>query len=188
MPSLAQQQSVEVIELRYRSADEVMPILKPLLAPGGTISGLQDKLVVRTTPANLAELRKVLDVIDGLPKRLLISVRQDESAIRLDRDVEISGGVGTGPDSVRARIEDNRSGQSGRGTQIVQVIEGNAAFIRIGTSVPIRSRQTTVAPGGVTKHTDTIEYRDEDPQIREMFEEQLAKEGAEFNMPEEAYR
>jgi len=33
----------------------------------------------------------------------------------------------------------------------------------------------------------TIEYRDEDPHIRKMFQEQLAKEGAEFNMPEEAY-
>jgi len=35
---------------------------------------------------------------------------------------------------------------------------------------------------------NTIEYRDEDPYIRKMFEEQLAKEGAAFNMPEEAYR
>ena len=29
---------------------------------------------------------------------------------------------------------------------------------------------------------DTIEYRDEDPHIRKMFQEQLAKEGADFNM------
>jgi len=35
---------------------------------------------------------------------------------------------------------------------------------------------------------NTIKYRDEDPHIRKMFEEQLAKEGAAFNMPEEAYR
>jgi len=34
----------------------------------------------------------------------------------------------------------------------------------------------------------TIEYRDEDPHIRKMFQEQLAKEGADFNMPEGAYR
>jgi quercetin dioxygenase-like cupin family protein len=34
----------------------------------------------------------------------------------------------------------------------------------------------------------TIEYRDEDPHIRKMFQEQLAKEGADFNMPDEAYR
>jgi len=33
----------------------------------------------------------------------------------------------------------------------------------------------------------TIEYRDEDPYIRQMFQEQLAKEGAEFYMPEEVY-
>ena len=35
---------------------------------------------------------------------------------------------------------------------------------------------------------NTIEYRDEDPYIQKMFKEQLAKEGAEFNMPEEVYR
>ena len=35
---------------------------------------------------------------------------------------------------------------------------------------------------------NTIEYRDEDPQVRKMFQEQLDKEGADFNMPEEAYR
>jgi len=34
----------------------------------------------------------------------------------------------------------------------------------------------------------TIEYRDEDPQIRKMFQEQLSKERADFNMPETAYR
>jgi len=34
----------------------------------------------------------------------------------------------------------------------------------------------------------TIEYRDEAPHIRKMFQEQLATEGADFNMPEEAYR
>ena len=33
----------------------------------------------------------------------------------------------------------------------------------------------------------TIEYRDEDPYICQMFKDQLAKEGAAFNMPEEAY-
>ena len=33
----------------------------------------------------------------------------------------------------------------------------------------------------------TIEYRDEDPHIRKLFQEQLAKEGAAFNMPDEVY-
>lgn len=162
MPSIAQKQSVKVIELRYRSADEVIPILKPLLVPGGTISGLQDKLVVRTTAPNLAELRKVLDLIDAVPARLMILVRQEASAIGSDQDAEVSGRVGSGSDSVRARVQSSRSDRSGGGTQSVQIVEGNAAFIRHGTSVPIRSRQTTIGPGGVMTHTDTIEHRDVD--------------------------
>ena len=61
--SHAQQSVLEVIQLKYRNADQVIPMLKPLLAPGGTISGMQNRVIVRTTPANLAELRKVLDMV-----------------------------------------------------------------------------------------------------------------------------
>jgi type II secretory pathway component GspD/PulD (secretin) len=161
-PSFAQQQALEVIELRYRSADEVIPILRPLLAPGGTINGLQDKLIVKTTPANLAELRRILDVVDGVPRRLTISVRQDDSAAQSRRDLEVSGRVGTGPDIVQARIEAGQSARNGDNMQTVQVVEGDAAYIRMGTAVPIRSRQTTVSPGGVTTQTDSVEYRDVD--------------------------
>ena len=34
---------------------------------------------------------------------------------------------------------------------------------------------------------NTIEYRDEDPQVRKMYQEQLDKENADFNMPGEVY-
>ena len=57
-------------------------------------------------------------------------------------------------------------------------------------------RRTNGAPGeeyqaqnsDVNEGGRTIEYRDEDPYVRQMFEETLAKEGASFAMPEEAYR
>ena len=57
-------------------------------------------------------------------------------------------------------------------------------------------RRTDGAPGeeyqarnsDVNEGGRTIEYRDEDPYVRQMFEETLAKEGASFAMPEEAYR
>jgi len=162
LPAGAQQPPLEVIELRYRNADEVIPILKPLLAPGGTISGLQDKLIVRTTPANLAELRRILEVIDRVPVRLVISVRQEESAAQSSRDLEVSGRVGTGPDKVQARIDARQSGRTGGNTQSVQVNEGSAAYLRVGTSIPVRSRQTTVGPGGTTRQADIVEYRDVD--------------------------
>ena len=40
----------------------------------------------------------------------------------------------------------------------------------------------------INKGGNTIEYRDEDPQVRKMFEEALGNVGAEFAMPENVYR
>ena len=66
----AQETVLEVIDLNYRSADQIVPLLKPLLAPGGTISAIQNRVLVRTPPENLAQLRKVLTAVDTPPNRL----------------------------------------------------------------------------------------------------------------------
>jgi hypothetical protein len=50
----AQQTVLEVIELNYRNAEQVIPMLSAA-GPGGTISGMQNRIVVRTTPQNLAD-------------------------------------------------------------------------------------------------------------------------------------
>lgn len=181
--AIAQQTVLEVIELRARRADDVIPVLRPLLAPGGTISGMQNKLIVRTTPANLAELRKVLDTIDAAPKRLAISVRQEDSATREGSEVEISGSVGSdrarasvpgtgttgggtvqggsGDDALRARVQGTRTDGSGTNVQTVLVLAGNAAFIRLGESVPVRSHTTISTPQGV-REVESVEYRNVD--------------------------
>src|SRR5262249_58812951 len=66
----ADPQVMEVITLGYRQAEEVIPLLRPLLAPGGALTGASNQLIVRTTPANLAELKKVLAVMDSEPRQL----------------------------------------------------------------------------------------------------------------------
>lgn len=175
----AEKQVLEVIELRSRSADEIIPILKMLLAPGGTITGLRDQVIIKTTPSNLAELRKALESIDKVPKRLMISVRQEASALSDSRDLDISGTIGNdrarvtvpgaagagatvqgsrGDDRVRARVLDTRSKDGGHSVQTVQVLEGNAAFIRVGESVPIQNRTTVIGPGGAAISENT-EFR-----------------------------
>jgi len=170
----AQQMQLQVIELYTRTADEMIPLLKPMLAPGGTISGSRDKLAIRTTPENFSDLRKILDTVDAPPRRLLISVRQGRSGQTVDRNVDISGSVGT--DGVRVTVPGKASAQGAAGSanrhddgnririragstrseiadstmQTVRVNEGRAAFIRIGESVPIR----------VDSNNDAVEYHD----------------------------
>jgi len=183
----AQQTVLEVIDLKYRSAEQIVPMLKPLLAPGGTISALQNRLIVRTTPQNLAELRKVLDAVDTRPKRLVISVRQEAAGTGLASEAAISGSIGTdnarvtvpgsrskqgataevrkGDNVARARVLSSQSAATDRGVQTVQVLEGNEALIRIGQSVPVRSRSVIQTPQGA-QISESVEYRDADTGFR----------------------
>jgi hypothetical protein len=50
----AGQNMLEIIPLRYRTVDQVLPALRPLLEPGGTLTGQGNQLIVRASPDNLA--------------------------------------------------------------------------------------------------------------------------------------
>ena len=71
------QASLEVIELRHATAEQVLPALRPLLEPGGVLTGQRSQLIVRTSPRNLEELRRALQTLDAPARRLVISVRFD---------------------------------------------------------------------------------------------------------------
>jgi len=92
--SLAQITVLEVIPLRYRMAQELIPIIQPMLAREGSVSGFQGQLVVRTTPANLEEIKRILASLDTAPRQLIISVRQEADVDRSRSSAEISGSVG----------------------------------------------------------------------------------------------
>lgn len=181
----AQAMVLEVIPLGYRTVDQVIPVIQPMVAPGGTLSGLQSQLVVRTTPENLAEIKRILASIDTVPRKLLISVRQDMQAERNARGGEISGRIGNdnasvvvpgsgdtsggrvmirqGDDRVTGRVFDSSTVANERGTQTVQVLEGREAFVAVGQSAPYTQREVRRAVVGgrvVEQVVDSTQYRD----------------------------
>lgn len=183
--SAAAQAVLEVIPLGYRTADQVIPVLRPLLDPQGTISGHQNQLIVRTTPRNLEELKRVLATLDRPPRRLLITVREDAAARGQASAAELSGraGIGNhgtvvvpplapggegglvvrggrGADSVQAGISAAESSATGRYAQSVHVLEGGEAFIRTGQSVPTRTVTRTVVGGQVIEQVTTSQHQD----------------------------
>jgi type II secretory pathway component GspD/PulD (secretin) len=169
--SVAWAQSLEVIELKYRTAEEVIPILQPLVESGGALSGRDYTLFVRTSASNLAQLKGAVEQIDRKPRQLLVSVRKS-TAEELQREgIDVSGTVqrgrssasvnepsGTPPGvSVRGTSQDHRSSAGGIST--VSVMEGASAFISSGTSVPIVT--SVIAGGGRRPWAGTsTEYRD----------------------------
>jgi len=137
------QASLEVIDLRHRTAEQVLPALRPLLEPGGVLTGQRSQLIVRTSPANLAEIRRTLDAIDTPSRRLVISVRFDDSAMQSDTSLEASGRISTRGSRFEVQAGDSRASGSERVDQRLQVLEGSRAFIAAGGSRPLTDRYGT---------------------------------------------
>ncbi|MDT3735409.1 MAG: hypothetical protein ROZ00_04190 [Denitratisoma sp.] len=174
------QQQLEIIDLKSRTADQVLPQLRPFVEPGGTLSGMNNKIFIRASEANRRQIRELLGAIDRPPRRLVISVRQDTDSTAVARGGEVSGRVGSGDvriesrrtviggsgvevrrggDAVRGQVYDSRSAGAERVAQQVQVVEGGRAFINVGTSVPVPLRQVVLGPGGAVV-SESVVYRD----------------------------
>ena len=150
IPAMAE---VEVIPLKHRSAEEVLPIIRPLLDKDGAASGMNDRLILRSSPRNIEEIRQLLPGIDTVPRRLKITVLQNVDAETARRLAGLSGSAtvdgvrigvggagggglvveaGRGQDNLRANVLSTRSLEQGSQTQEVQVVEGGQAFIATG--------------------------------------------------------
>ncbi|MDP1996739.1 MAG: hypothetical protein Q8J90_06040, partial [Gallionella sp.] len=68
---------LEIIALKHRSAEEVLPVIRPLLDKNAVASGMNYQLILRTSPRNLEEIKRLLESIDVAPRRLKITVLQN---------------------------------------------------------------------------------------------------------------
>jgi hypothetical protein len=132
------QHALEIIPLRHRTAEQVVPVLQPLLEPGGTLSGSRGQLFLRASPANVAEIRRALEAIDRPARRLQILVRLDDAHERSRRALGASGTIGSGGSHVDITAIDSRRSAAERVDQRVQVMEGGRAMIFTGASQPAR--------------------------------------------------
>jgi hypothetical protein len=153
------QQALEIISLRHRTVDQVLPALQPLVEPGGALTGQSGQLIVRTSPANLAEIKRALEAIDRPPRRLQISVRFDDALEAARQGIEAGGRIGGGGSRVDARVQDARSAAADRVEQRLVVLEGGRAFITTGQSRPVMQRQRIQTPAGVVAQ-ETIVMQD----------------------------
>lgn len=133
----ASQQSLEVIALRHRTAEQVLPTLRPLLEPGGVLTGQSNQLIVRASPANLAQIKLALEAIDRPLRRLLISVRFDDASAAAGQGLEASGRISNRGSRIEIGVQDERGSAAERVDQRIQVLEGGRAFIMTGRSTPV---------------------------------------------------
>ena len=138
------QQALEIIPLRHRTAEQVLPALQPLLEPGATLSGSRGQLFLRASPSNADDIKRALAAIDRPAKRLQISVRLDDAFERERRDLQASGSVGSGGVRISGSARDARASAGERVDQRLQVLEGSRAYVATGQSRPLRLPDGTV--------------------------------------------
>jgi len=161
-PVALRAQGTEIIELRHRTAEDLLPLLRPLLEPGGALSGQGGQLLVRATPAGVQQLRALLATLDRPPRMLEITVRHDLADTQQQRSVSADGsvvvssrgsGAQVGIEASNARTESTR-----RIGQRVRVIEGGRVQIGIGVAIPFTFNHWTVGAQGLTEVRATTVY------------------------------
>jgi len=136
-------QALEIIELRNRPVEQILPVIQPLLARDGTATGSGFQLIVRTTPANLAQIRQVVASLDRAPRQLVIHVRQTFGAAASAAGVGAQVTLAPGDSGARANLWNNSGTAQDNVAQQVRVTEGNQAFINTGTSTLVTQRTVT---------------------------------------------
>ncbi|MCB1723917.1 MAG: hypothetical protein KDJ39_09515 [Gammaproteobacteria bacterium] len=167
-PYAAAQDPVGVATFTVRSqpAAALVDTVRPLLGGGGGASAFHDKLIVRGSAQQIAAVRELLAQIDRPARRLLIEVRQSGRMGMSATDI----GYGAASDEVRIGRAPRRPGAQayyqefqtrGRddGTQRVQALDGRAALIRAGQSVPVYRAHQQVIGNQLIQGFD-VSYRD----------------------------
>ena len=153
---VAAQNALEIISLRHRTAEQVIPALEPILDAGATLSGKGSQLFVRTSPANLVEVRRMLEEVDRPQKRLMISVRFDNALDAGSREIGASGRISNRGSNVEVRARDSGTQAQERVDQRVQALDGGRALILTGESRPVSQRQYIQTPAGVVSQQVTV--------------------------------
>ncbi|UVL58186.1 secretin N-terminal domain-containing protein [Pseudomonas sp. B21-035] len=139
--SLSALAATEVLPLSHRTSAEILPTAQAFIGKDGSVSAFENKLIVNAEPERIDDLRTLLQQLDTAPRRLLISVDNNDSNFQDNRGNARVIRYGTA----------NREG----GLQQVQASEGSPALIQVGQSIPITSTSTD----GYGRVQSDTEYR-----------------------------
>lgn len=160
LQAVAVPDDIHVITLKHRPAQELIPVIRPLLDPADAVSAMDYRLLIRTSPKRLANVERVVQQLDVAQRNLTLTVRQGSQAENRGTSQGLSGEVDIGRDArvtlprganddrgaviehqsgdarLRYQTRAERGSASDNRTQTLRVQDGKPAYIRLGQSVP----------------------------------------------------
>lgn len=158
MPARPAPADISIIAVRHRRAQDLLPVLRPLLGPGDALTASGGDLVLRADPATAREIEALARRLDRPPVELLITVRRiarrhlsgnavrggvnlEAGDLRLGVDRPVEGGVA-------ARARAHASTMEGAREQAVRTLEGRPVLLRGAGEL----EATVRLPGGEGVH------------------------------------
>jgi len=139
----------KIFTLQHRFTEDILPMIQPLVGNDGTASAMQNNLIIRTSPTNMAEIEQIISTLDTARQNLKITVNRNKNISSRGNGTEVSGRqrignatIETGSsrriirNGVALDIESQQSDSNIGNTQFIQVIDGENAFISVGQSIP----------------------------------------------------
>jgi type II secretory pathway component GspD/PulD (secretin) len=150
LSSGAARAAVEVVTLRYRSPEEVMQIVRPMLSPDGKISADERSytLIIVDSEEAIARILQSLAVIDRPVRQATVRVRFQESGQQEQRSVSGGGQVSgdnwsvstgrrpRGRDGVDVHVQERSLSRGGSSEYFINALSGSWAYIRVGQDIP----------------------------------------------------
>jgi hypothetical protein len=151
---------IRIIQLRHRTVQEIIPLVRPLLGPNDAVTGTDYRLIIRAPEKTVREIERLLAQIDVTRRRLTITVKQAVVGDTARTEQSLSGDVklgdharlglprtaspddrglsvgGSAPDSLRYRTRQSTASARDENTQFVTTQDGQRAYVRVGQSIP----------------------------------------------------
>ena len=169
---------LKIIPLKHRSAEELIPVIRPMLGAGENVGGMNYQLFVRASAQGLRDIELLLAELDRARKNLKITVQQDVARSGGSESQGVSGEGRAGnariilpgkepsgrgglviggrqEDSLRYQITRSTGSSQDNTSQFINVLEGAPAFISVGQSLPYVQRFLAFAGNRVVYGQDT---------------------------------
>lgn len=162
------QTELRVFTLQHHFAKDLYSVITPLVGEEGTVTGMNNQLIVRATPAQLLEIESVIAAMDVPRANRKITVASNRNQQSTYNNTELSGNVNIGNVTIGNRqrgqgasidVTRQQNQSSQKSQQFIQVVDGQRAFIQVGTLVPFTQDWLLITKRytQITRTTDWLE-------------------------------
>jgi type II secretory pathway component GspD/PulD (secretin) len=149
----------KIFTLQHRFANDLLPMIDPMVGADGTANGIDNQLIVRAQPQRMRDIEALVAKLDAARTNRKITVSTSNNVRSQREGVEVSGNVkksrvlignntrmpnSTRPDNTRIDIENSTRNTRQNSNQFINVLDGERAFIKVGQLVPFTQEWVTI--------------------------------------------